>query len=123
MRRFVLPCVILALMTGPAVALAQTPSTPAPAAGPSVTFGGQLFYDFTSTRAPQTKDADGNTISLSAFNVSRSAFDIHGRVSNRVSFRLTPDVVRDTSTSPAIGGSLTYRVEYAFAQFELTDAD
>jgi hypothetical protein len=82
--------------------------------------GGQLFYDFTRTSAPKTKDADGNTISASAFNVTRIAVDIRGRVSDRVSFRLTPDVARETGTTSALGGSLTFRAEYAYAQLDFT---
>jgi len=123
MRRVVARAAVIGLLALPRLADAQATLPTAPAAGGrSVTIGGQLFYDFTLTTAPTTKDADGNTISPNAFNVTRAAVDVAGRLSDRVSFRITPDVARDTATSGSLNGSLTFRIQYAYAQFDLSTA-
>jgi hypothetical protein len=38
-----------------------------------------------------------------------------------IAFRVTPDVVRETGTGSSLNGSLTYRLKYAYAQFNLDD--
>src|SRR4051812_36702336 len=101
--------VVSSLLLVPGAAAAQTTGAAVPVVvtgDRSITLGGQLFYDFTVTTAPQTKDADGNTISPSAFNVTRAAIDVGGHVSSRVSFRITPDIARETGTSSSLTGSL-----------------
>src|SRR5437764_712675 len=109
MRRLLGCAGIVCLLIAPELARAQTTAAPA-AAGRSVGIGGELFYDFTQTTAPTTKDADGNTISPNAFNVSRARLDVSGHLSDRISFRIAPDVVRDTATTSALNGSLTFRL-------------
>ena len=108
----------------PALARAQV----TPAAGytppddtPSIKLGTTIFYDYTYTQKPQAKDADGNTISPSAFNVARAYINVTGQISHIVAFRVTPDIVRDTNAASATNGSLVFRIKYAFAQFNLDD--
>ena len=121
MKRGFLRVVGFSLCALPGVAMAQTTPSAAPVTGArSVTIGAQLFYDFTMNSAPKTKDADGNTIATNAFSVTRAAVDVAGRVSDRVSFRITPDITRDTSTSSSSNGSLNFRLQYAYAQVDLT---
>jgi hypothetical protein len=57
----------------------------------------------------------------SSFNVARAYVNITGNISHMIAFRITPDVTRETGTGSSIAGSLTYRLKYAFAQFNLDD--
>jgi hypothetical protein len=112
-----------AALSGTTASAQVTPpagSTP-PDDTPSIKVGATLFTDFTYTQSPQQKDADGNTINFSQFNVSRSYINITGNISHLVAFRLTPDITRETGTGSSLSGSLTFRVKYAFAQFNLDD--
>ena len=88
---------------------------------PSVKVGGRIFADFTYLSAPQSKDADGNMVNLSAFNITRGYIDVTGNVSHIVAFRVTPDVTRESGAGSSLNGSLTYRLKYAYAQFNLDD--
>ncbi len=112
-------------MVGSAVpSSAQVP----PAAGaappddtPSIRVGVTLFTDYSFTESPTTTDADGNTINSSAYNVSRAYLNVTGQISHIVAFRFTPDVARESGAGSSLNGSLTYRVKYAYAQFNLDD--
>lgn len=120
MRRVLTVCFWVCLLAFPRAGAAQ--GTPAPPASPGdqpIKVGGVLFYDYTTTIAPETKDADGNTITSSAFNVARAYINVTGNVSRAISFRITPDIVRETGTGSSLNGSLSYRIKYAYAQFGL----
>src|SRR5262245_18069699 len=104
------------MMMLPAIAFAQV--TPAAGSTPpddtqSIKIGALLFYDFTVTKQPESKDADGNTITGSTFDVNRAYVNITCNVSRVVSFRITPDTVRETGSGSSLNGSLTYRIKYA----------
>src|SRR5471030_1958018 len=94
---------------------------------PSVKVGVTLYTDYTYTQNPQSTDADGNTINPSAFNVARSYINITGNLNHIVSFRITPDVTREsgivTLTSPntVSNDSLVFRIKYAFGQVNFDD--
>jgi hypothetical protein len=113
-----------ALLAMPAGALAQV----TPAAGytppddtPSVRVGGTLFLDYTLTQDPKVTDADSNRVSQSAFNVGRAYLNLTGQLNHLFAFRITPDIVRETGTGSSLNGSLTYRLKYGYAQFNLGD--
>jgi hypothetical protein len=107
-----------------ATAAAQVAPAPAPAPPddtPSIRLGATLFLDYTVTTEPKTTDADGNTVTPSAFNVGRAYLNVTGQINHIVAFRVTPDIVRESGTGSALNGSLTYRLKYAYAQFNLDD--
>ncbi|HEX9427535.1 MAG TPA: hypothetical protein VGA64_07090, partial [Candidatus Polarisedimenticolia bacterium] len=99
---------------------------------PAIKVGMTIFTDYTYTDEPTATDADGNVINPSAFNVSRAYINVTGSISHRVSFRITPDITRLTTTvtnpgpgekvTTSLDGSLTYRLKYAYGQFNLDDA-
>ncbi len=101
-------------------------STP-PDDTPSIRVGVTLYTDYTYTLNPESKDADGNTINPSAFNVSRSYINVTGNISHLIAFRITPDVTRESGLvtlgpgSTISNDSLVFRIKYAFAQFNLDD--
>lgn len=118
---------ILAAAAGVLVALSATAQV-TPAAGvtppddtPSYKVGATIFGDYTYVSSPTTKDADGNTIHSSSFNISRAYINLTGNLNHWISYRITPDIVRETSTGPSASGSQIFRLKYAFAQFALDD--
>jgi hypothetical protein len=121
---FLLPAMtLLVLMLGSA-ARAQTspPSGSAvPADTPSIKIGALIFSDYTYQQTPTAKDAAGNDINSSSFNVTRAYINVTGNISHIVAFRITPDVVRTSLPGTSLDGSLTYRLKYAYAQFNLDD--
>jgi hypothetical protein len=87
----------------------------------SIRIGAVIFYDFTTTTSPKAKDADGNSITQSVFNVGRAYINVQGSLSHRVAFRITPDIVRASNADSALNGGLVYRIKYAYAQINLDD--
>jgi len=138
---------VLVCVMATAALLAGAPSFAqvTPAAGytptddtPTIKVGATIFTDYTYTDEPTTTITDGSTIKTfhpAAFNVSRAYINITGNISHNVSFRVTPDVSRLTTTTTTSGlgpgetvtattsldGSLTYRLKYAYGQFNLDD--
>lgn len=121
----------LLLMTSFATAVSAQVT---PAAGytppddtPSIKVGVTIYTDFTYQQSPQITDADGNVDNLSSFNVSRAYINVTGNISHLVSFRITPDVIRESGLLTAGPGttiandSLVLRIKYAFAQINLDD--
>jgi hypothetical protein len=103
---------------------AQTPA-PAPAADdkdkPSFRVGGTIFADYTYQDSPQSVDADGNRIHASSFNVARAYINVTGNLNHWITYRITPDVARETSSTSSLSGSQEYRLKFAFVQFSLDD--
>ncbi len=88
---------------------------------PSVKVGATIYADYTYVKDPETTDADGNAIHASSFNVTRSYINITGTLSDRVAFRITPDVTRESGSGTSLNGSMVFRLKYAFAQVNLDD--
>ena len=123
---------ILTFLMATVAAAASAQVTPAagytpPDDTPSIKVGATIYTDFTYQSNPAVTDADGNTVNPSSFNVTRSYVNITGNLSHLIAFRITPDVVRESSlVSPGAGGtvsndSLVLRIKYAFAQVNLDD--
>lgn len=107
-----------------AVALAQvTPAegyTP-PNDDPSVKVGGTIFLDYTYQDAPETTDANGDQVHSNAFNVGRAYINVTGQLHHLLSFRITPDITRETGSGSSLSGSYTVRLKYTYAQFNMDD--
>jgi hypothetical protein len=98
-----------------------TPENPPPDDNPSVRVGGTLFTDYTKTIDPQIVDSSGNRSSTSAFNVARAYINVSGQLNHLFAFRITPDIVRETGSGSSLGGSMTLRLKYGYAQVNLDD--
>jgi hypothetical protein len=113
---------VLALL--PALCAAQvTPAggfTP-PDDTPAIRVGLTLWPNYTFQTDPKVADADGNVVRKNTFDVGRAYINITGNVSHIVAFRLTPDISRETNTTPSLNGSLIFRIKYAYAQINLDD--
>jgi hypothetical protein len=88
---------------------------------PSFKVGATIFGDYTYQDSPSTKDSDNNDIHPSSFNVARAYINVTGNLNHRISFRITPDVARETSATASLAGSQELRLKYAFAQYALDD--
>lgn len=88
---------------------------------PSIKIGAVIFADYTYQQKPEARDADGNEIRPNSFNVARSYINVTGNISHIVGFRVTPDVTRESGTGSSLSGSMTFRLKYAYAQFNLDD--
>ena len=80
-----------------------------------------IFADYTYQDKPEVKDADGNSVHLNSFNVARSYINVTGNINHYIAFRVTPDITRETGAGSSLNGSYTFRLKYAFAQFNLDD--
>ncbi len=105
----------------PAVAAAQStgqpPTPPAPAAAPapftpSIRVGVTIYADYTVVEAPKVRDAAGRDVTGHGFNVMRSYINVTGSVTDRITFRITPDIARTTDGS--LSGSQIFRLKYAY---------
>ena len=115
----------LALLLSASPCLAQDPA-PAPAASqpstpPSIKVGVTLFADYTLEQQPKREDSDGNDVSLSEFQITRSYINVTGNITRHIAFRVTPDITRETGVGSSLSGSYTFRLKYAYAQFNLDD--
>ena len=80
-----------------------------------------IFADYTIQHQPKIKDADGDEVTLSAFQITRSYINVTGNISRTIAFRVTPDIARETGVGSSLNGSYTFRLKFAFAQWNLDD--
>lgn len=95
-------------------------STP-PDDTPSVAVGVQIFADYTVVQQPKMNDADGHQVTFNAFQIGRSYINVTGNISHSIAFRVTPDIARETGTGTSLNGSYTFRLKYAYVQWNLDD--
>ncbi|MEO8189813.1 MAG: hypothetical protein ABI682_05685 [Acidobacteriota bacterium] len=92
---------------------------------PKVSVGGTIFADYTYLDAPTAKDADGGVIHPNSFNLARAYINITGQISHWVSFRITPDITRQTISGTGVtlntNNNLVYRLKYAYGQINFDD--
>jgi hypothetical protein len=117
------------LLAGAAVAAAAGALTAAPAAAqetvegtPSFKVGATIFADYTYTDEPSATDTNGNGYNPSSFNVGRTYINITGKLSDVISFRITPDISKQSQSGDSLNGSYVFRLKYGFAQFDLGKA-
>jgi hypothetical protein len=89
---------------------------------PSIRVGVTIFADYSVMTEPKGTDVDGNEFTPNSFNITRAYLNVTGNISHLVSFRVTPDIVRETgTTTSSTFGSYVYRLKYAYGQFNLDD--
>lgn len=88
---------------------------------PSVKVGGVVFADYTYQDNPKVTDSGGNSVHQNSFNVGRAYINVTGNISHLVSFRITPDITRESGTGSSLNGSYTFRLKYAYGQLNLDD--
>ena len=78
---------------------------------PTVKLGGVLFAEAVQQEEPKP--------STSAFAVTRAYINITGTVGPLISFRITPDIARESGSGSSLSGSQTFRLKYAYGQINL----
>ena len=105
---------------------------------PKFKVGATVFGDYTYTDTPTKVDQDGNTYHPTAFDVGRAYINVNLYLNHSLSFRVTPDIKRQStscsatssdpnvtvscSASSSTDGSLSYRLKYAYGQYSLDDS-
>jgi hypothetical protein len=77
---------------------------------PSFKVGATIFADYTK----------GDRIN-DAFNISRAYINVTGNLNHYLSYRVTPDVTRESGSGSSLNGSLTFRLKYAYGELKLDD--
>ncbi|HEV7921983.1 MAG TPA: hypothetical protein VGR02_14445 [Thermoanaerobaculia bacterium] len=88
---------------------------------PTFRVGALLFADYTWTQSPERLDANGDLIHPSAFTVQRAYINVTGTVNKYLSWRITPDIARESGTTSSLSGSQEYRLKFAWAQLNLEE--
>ncbi len=123
------PIVTLLLAVSPCAAQTQAPPPETPPAQPAqpppdphnVKVGGTIFTDYSYQQEPKIVDSDGNPVPLTQFEITRAYINLTGNISQRIAFRLTTDVTRETGTGSTLNGSYTVRLKFAYGQWNLDD--
>jgi hypothetical protein len=110
-------CMLLALPCAAQVTPAASYTPPDDT--PSIRVGTTIFGDYTITDKPKATDVDGNEFTPNAFNIGRAYINVTGNISHLIAFRVTPDISRETGTGSSLNGSYTFRLKYAYMQFNL----
>lgn len=102
----------------------------APDDTPSIKLGTVIYADYTYQSEPEGTNAAGS-FHPTAFNVTRAYLNVTGNLNHWLSFRVTPDITRETLTVTGLppgtvvtlgtSGSYELRLKYAFAQLNLDD--
>jgi Phosphate-selective porin O and P len=111
---------------------AQAQVTPAagyvpPDDTPSIRLGLTLWPQYVFQTDPEITDAAGNTVNRNGFDVGRAYINITGNLHHLVSYRLTPDITRESSlltlgpNNSVSNDSLVFRIKYAYGQFNLDE--
>ena len=121
MRKWMVGGGALALLAVGSVRAQVTPAegyTP-PDDTPSIKVGTVIFTDYTYTDEPTMLDAAGNEVKPKGFNVTRAYINVTGSITHLFSFRVTPDITRETGVGSSLSGSLDYRLKFAYGQFNM----
>src|SRR5215212_5714937 len=118
MKRLV---VAVAVVAAPLFAQTAPTEKPKADAQPSFRVGAMIFADYTYTAAPESRDAEGNAYHPSAFGITRAHINFFGTLNRYLSFRVTPDIGRETGSGSSLAGSQEYRLKFAYAQVNLDE--
>ena len=88
---------------------------------PAIRVGATIFADYTVQQQPKVTDVNGDSVTLNQFQVTRAYINVTGNISHSIAFRITPDVTRETGVGSSLNGSLTYRLKYAYLQWNFDD--
>jgi hypothetical protein len=125
LRPFLLVCATAGfLFSGVPAGSAQV----TPAAGytppddtPKINVGVTIFANYSYQDVPLVTDSGGNKIHQNSFDVTRAYINVTGSLSHWFSFRITPDITKETGTGSSVAGSQTFRLKYAYGQVNFDD--
>jgi hypothetical protein len=90
---------------------------------PKINVGITIFANYSYQDEPQVVDGSPqhNSIHVNSFDVTRAYINVTGSLSHWFSFRITPDITRETGTGSSLSGSQTFRLKYAYGQVNFDD--
>jgi hypothetical protein len=90
---------------------------------PKINLGVTIFANYSYQDSPEVIDGSPqkNSIHSNSFDVTRAYINVTGSLSHWFSFRITPDIVRETGTGSTLAGSQTFRLKYAYGQVNFDD--
>ena len=90
---------------------------------PKINLGVTIFANYSYQDQPEVVDGSPqkNTIHVNSFDVTRAYINVTGSLSHWFSFRVTPDITRETGAGRSLSGSQTFRVKYAYGQVNFDD--
>jgi hypothetical protein len=90
---------------------------------PKVNVGVTIFANYSYQDAPKVVDGSPqkNSINPNSFDITRAYINVTGSLSHWFSFRVTPDIARETGSGSSLSGSQTFRLKYAYGQVNFDD--
>ena len=90
---------------------------------PKINIGITLFANYSYQDSPKVADGSPqkNSINPNSFDVNRAYINVTGSLSHWFSFRITPDISRETGTGSSLAGSQTFRIKYGYGQVNFDD--
>jgi hypothetical protein len=90
---------------------------------PKINVGITLFANYSYQDTPKVADASPakTSINPNSFDVTRTYINVTGSLSHWFSFRITPDITRETGTGSSLSGSQTFRIKYGYGQVNFDD--
>ncbi len=90
---------------------------------PKINVGITLFANYSYQDTPKVADASPakTCINPNSFDVTRAYINVTGSLSHWFSFRITPDITRETGTGSSLSGSQTFRIKYGYGQVNFDD--
>jgi hypothetical protein len=88
---------------------------------PKINVGVTLFANYSYQDVPLVTDSGGVKIHQNSFDVTRAYINVTGSLSHWFSFRITPDVTKETGSGSSVAGSQTFRIKYAYGQVNFDD--
>lgn len=90
---------------------------------PRINVGITLFANYSYQDSPKVSDGSPQkgSINPNSFDVNRAYINVTGSLSHWFSFRITPDIARETGTGSSLAGSQTFRIKYGYGQVNFDD--
>ena len=90
---------------------------------PKINVGVTIFANYSYQDQPEVVDGSPqkNTIHVNSFDLTRAYINVTGSLSHWFSFRVTPDITRETGSGSSLSGSQTFRIKYGYGQVNFDD--
>ena len=80
-----------------------------------------IFTDYTVQTSPTSRTSTATRSISNAVQRRPRVHQRHRQHQPLIAFRITPDITRETGAGSSLNGSYTFRLKYAYVQFNLDD--
>ncbi len=90
---------------------------------PKINVGVTIFANYSYQDVPKVADnsPQKKSINPNSFDITRAYINVTGSLSHWFSFRVTPDVAKETGSGSSLSGSQTFRIKYVYGQVNFDD--